>query len=69
MDIKVDDGYVQINSKPNMPRIDYEAGSVETSMSQQPSISIRYVGENIDKFVWEKYHRISNNNYGGKIWK
>ena len=51
LDIKVDDGYIQINSKPNMPRIDYEAGSVETSMSQQPSISIRYVGENIDKSV------------------
>ena len=51
LDIKVDDGYVQINTKPNMPRIDYEAGSVETAMSQQPSISIRYVGENIDKSV------------------
>ena len=51
LDIKVDDGYVQINSKPNMPKIDYEAGAVETSMSQQPSISIRYIGENIDKSV------------------
>ena len=51
LDIKVDDGYVQINSKPNMPRIDYEAGSVDTSMSQMPSISMSYVGENIDKSV------------------
>jgi len=51
LDIKVDDGYVQINTKPNKPQIDYEAGLVETSLSQFPSISIRYVGESIDKSV------------------
>ena len=51
MDIKVDDGYVQTNAKPNMPRIDYEAGNVETTLSQHPNISVRYVGENIDKSV------------------
>lgn len=49
MDIKVDEGYVQTRFKPNMPQIDYEVGGVETTLSQQPSISITYVGENIDK--------------------
>lgn len=51
MDIKIDEGYVQVNSKPNAPRIEYEVGSVETTLSRQPSISIRYIGENIDKSV------------------
>lgn len=49
VDISVDEGTVEINSKQNRPIIDVEVGSVEISLRQHPSISFEYIGKEIDK--------------------
>lgn len=51
VDIKVEEGYVSVNVKPNKPQIDVEPGRVEVFLRQKPHISFEYVGENLDKKV------------------
>lgn len=51
VDIKVDEGYVDVISKPNKPIIDVESGSVEIFMRQKPEIHFEYIGQKIDKSI------------------
>lgn len=51
VDIKVDEGTVSIDTRPNKPIIDVELGGVEISLKQKPEISFEYIGENVDKKV------------------
>lgn len=48
VDIRVDEGYVDIKSKPNKPIIDVEVGDVEIFMRQKPEINIEYTGKELD---------------------
>lgn len=44
-------GSVEINVTPHRPEINYTPGKVEIYLRQQPSLSIRYIGENVDMHV------------------
>lgn len=48
VDIRVDEGYVDIKSKPNRPVIDVEIGDVEIYMRQYPDIKFEYAGNEVD---------------------
>ncbi|MDF2533249.1 MAG: hypothetical protein K0Q65_2830 [Clostridia bacterium] len=49
VDIRVDEGYVDIKSNPNKPLIDVEVGDVEIYLRQRPEINIEFIGNEIDK--------------------
>lgn len=51
LDIKVDEGYVDLRVKPNSPQSEYHPGKVDIRMKQYPHISIKYVGNNLDSKV------------------
>lgn len=51
VDITVDEGYVEVKSKPNPPIIEVEAGKVEVFLRQKPEIKFEYVGNNLDKSI------------------
>jgi hypothetical protein len=49
VDISVDEGYVELQSKPNKPIIDVEIGTVEIYLRQRPELEIQYIGSQIDE--------------------
>ncbi len=51
VDIKLIEGKIDIVTKPNKAEIDVRLGGVEISLSQHPSITMRYIGENVDLMV------------------
>lgn len=48
IDIKVNEGSVEMKVKINRPDIEFEPGSIEIFLKQKPDISIKYIGENVD---------------------
>lgn len=51
VDIRVHEGYVDIQSRPNKPIIDVQIGGVEFYMRQNPEIRFEYVGKKLDELV------------------
>lgn len=51
IDIQVDEGYVEIKAKPNLPTIDVEVGGIEFYLRQKPDIKIEYIGNALDKTI------------------
>lgn len=51
LDIQLERGYVDLRVIPQKPVINYEPGKVDIYMRQYPSISFRYVGNNVDTRV------------------
>lgn len=51
VDIQVDEGYVELKSKPNNPVIDVEVGGVEIYLRQNPELKIEYIGNNVDETI------------------
>jgi len=51
IDISVDEGYVDIKTKPNKPIIDVEVGSVDIFLRQKPDIKVEYLGKEVDEIV------------------
>ena len=48
VDIRFDEGYVDIKSRPYAPIIDVVAGDVEIYMKQNPEIKFEYTGNEVD---------------------
>ena len=48
VDIKVDEGYVDITFRPNKPEIDVEVGKVEFFMHRKSEIHFSYEGKELD---------------------
>lgn len=51
LDIKVEEGKVNIDARTNAPIIDVKLGDVEIFMKQEPSIEIKYIDNKIDTKV------------------
>lgn len=51
LDIQVDEGFVELKSKPNRPVIDVEVGGVEIYLRQKPELKIEYIGNKLDKTI------------------
>ncbi|MDF2840359.1 MAG: hypothetical protein K0Q99_1131 [Clostridia bacterium] len=51
VDIRINEGYVDVKSKPNMPIIDVELGGIEFYLRQNPEIKFEYVGNNLDMSI------------------
>lgn len=49
IDIQVDEGYVEIKAKPNMPIFDVEVGGIEFYLRQKPDLKIEFVGNEVDE--------------------
>jgi hypothetical protein len=49
VDIRVDEGFVDIKSKPNKPIIDVEVGDVEIYLRQKPELNIEFIGNELDE--------------------
>lgn len=48
VDIRVDEGFVEMESKAYTPIIDVQIGDVEIFMKQKPEIKVEYVGNEVD---------------------
>lgn len=48
LDIRLESGSIDKNVKPRKPEIEYNKGGVRYYLKQKNSISIKYIGENID---------------------
>lgn len=51
IDIQVDEGYVELKTKPNKPVIDVEVGKVQIYLRQNPELKIEYLGNNMDETI------------------
>ncbi len=51
VDIRVEEGLVEVLSKPNKPVIEAEPGEVKISLRQRPQLDIEYIGNSVDKKV------------------
>ncbi len=51
LDIQVEEGRSTNNSQVSKPEINYTKGKVEIYVKQKKSLSIRYLGENVDRMV------------------
>lgn len=51
VDIRVEDGYVTVHSKPNKPIIEVQNGKVEITLLQHPKLEIKFIGDNFDKRI------------------
>lgn len=48
MDIRVEEGFIDLRSSPNKPVIEVEPGSVDISVSQYPDIQVQFIGNEVD---------------------
>lgn len=51
VDIKVEEGYVDIRSTPNKPVIEVDPGQVDIAVSRYPDIKVQYIGSGVDILV------------------
>lgn len=51
VDIQVDEGYVELKTKPNKPVIDVKVGGVQIYLRQNPELKIEYLGNNMDETI------------------
>jgi len=51
LDIRVEEGYININFRPNSPQAEYQPGRVDIQVRQYPQITIRNVENTIDAKV------------------
>lgn len=51
VDIQVDEGYVELKTKPNKPVIDVKVGGVQIYLRQNPELKIEYIGNNMDETI------------------